>query len=149
MLTPYPQYDPARKFTADVDQYEVVLRCSQAARSLVSEYGIREGGAVYIHTTDPSTHSIASEHLASIQTLSGKSISSVKVLLPTDSTPSTDCAIFVISTSLSVLLDVSNKVSDKAAEIQKLQPKFVYFFNLYGVYRLPALLKSLPCHYFL
>jgi valyl-tRNA synthetase len=60
--------------------------------------------------------------LSAIQTLSGKGIANLEVLAPSDPDLSR-CAIFVVSSSLTVLLDVSDRISHRDDEIQKLELK--------------------------
>lgn len=122
MIAPYPQFDTARNFPAAAEQYEVVLGCAKAARSLTAEYGILDGGAVFIQPSTSAAYFITQEQKISIQALSGKTVGQVTILALEDAHPG-NCAIFVVSSSITVLLDVSGKIHDVNAEITKLQQK--------------------------
>ena len=98
-------------------------RSARAARSLLSEYGIREGGSIYICPSTAEAHAVAQEQRLSIQALSGKGIANLEVLAPSDPDLRRCCAIFVVSSSLTVLMDVSDRISDRDDEIQKLELK--------------------------
>jgi len=98
-------------------------RSARAARSLLSEYGICEGGSIYIRPSTTEAHSVVQEQRLSIQALSGKGVAHLEVLAPSDPDLRRCCAIFVVSSNLTVLLDVSDSISDRADEIQKLELK--------------------------
>jgi len=98
-------------------------RSARAARSLLSEYGISEGGSIYIRPSTTEAHAVVQEQRLSIQALSGKGIANLEVLAPSDPDLRRCCAIFVVSSSLTVLLDVSDRISDRDDEIQKLELK--------------------------
>jgi valyl-tRNA synthetase len=98
-------------------------RSARAARSLLTEYGLREGGSIFIRSSTAEAHAIAQEQRLSIQALSGKGIANLEVLAPSDPDPSRCCAIFVVSSSLTVFLDVSDRISNRDDEIQKLELK--------------------------
>lgn len=101
----------------------MTLRSARAARSLLSEYGISEGGSIYIRPSTAEAHAAVQEQHLSIQALSGKGIANLEVLAPSDPDLRRCCAIFVVSSSLTVLLDVSDKISNRDDEIQKLEQK--------------------------
>jgi valyl-tRNA synthetase len=96
--------------------------CAKAARSLTAEYGIREGGAIYVHASTASAHSTAVQQHTSIQALAGKAVGQLTVLSPDQEQPG-NCAIYTASSSLTVLLDVSSKLADVNEEISKLKRK--------------------------
>jgi valyl-tRNA synthetase len=96
--------------------------CAKAARSLTAEYAIREGGSIYVHALTLSAHSIAVHQQTSIQALSGKTVAKVSIIPPEQEQPG-NCAIFVVSSSLTVLLDMSGMLTDVDAEITKLKRK--------------------------
>jgi valyl-tRNA synthetase len=96
------------------------LGSSKGVRSLISEYKI-EGAKAYVQTTDDKTHSTASSQLQAIKSLSGKNVSEITVLSPSDPPP-TGCAVFAVSTEAAVFLDVAGHVNIDE-EITKAQSK--------------------------
>jgi valyl-tRNA synthetase len=96
-------------------------RSARAARSLLSEYSIFEGGSIYIRPSTAEAHAVVQEQRLSIQALSGKGVANLEVLPPSDPDLRRCCAIFVVSSNLTVLLDVSDRISDRDDEIQKLE----------------------------
>ncbi|KAF2237140.1 valyl-tRNA synthetase [Viridothelium virens] len=123
MLAPYPQNNTAQDFPEDAEQYGLVLESARAARSLIAEYGIHEGSNVYIRSSTDQIHAVIEQQRLSIKALSGKGVARLEALGPSDLDPPKCCAIFVVSSDLTALLDVSDKVTDQAAEIQKLEQK--------------------------
>jgi valyl-tRNA synthetase len=69
-----------------------------------------------------AAHSIAVEQQTSIQALAGKTVERLTVLSP-DKQPPSKCAVVVVSTSLTVLLDVSGQVTNLDEEVGKLKRK--------------------------
>ncbi|KAF2417220.1 valyl-tRNA synthetase-like protein [Tothia fuscella] len=119
-IAAYPKFDNELQDRESEEAYELILECSKGVRSLIAEYKI-EGAKAYIHTTDTKTHKTASSQLQPIKSLSGKSISSIIVLSPTDAIP-TGSAVYAVSTTAAVYLDVQGHVNIDE-EISKAQQK--------------------------
>jgi valyl-tRNA synthetase len=83
---------------------------------------MREGGSIYIHALTAAAHSTAVQQQTSIKALAGKSVEKLTVLAPEQEKPG-NCAIYIASLSLTVLLDVSGKLADVNEEIGKLKRK--------------------------
>lgn len=98
------------------------ISCAKASRALSAEYGVLKDGNIIIHAATKSDHSVIEQQSSSIQALSGKTISKTTVLSPEDPLPS-NCAVAVISSSLTVSLDVTGRISDVGGEISKLEQK--------------------------
>lgn len=134
MVASYPQFDGDLEDTASEVAYELVLGCSKAIRSLISEYTITEGAqgilsllsppglakvnAAYILAADSNSHKTATDELASIKALSGKASPSITVV----STPPRGCAVSSVSAEVSVFLDVKDHVN-LDEEAQKAEAK--------------------------
>ncbi|RDW73974.1 Valyl-tRNA synthetase [Coleophoma crateriformis] len=113
----YPVYEVEKDDPASETAYDLVLGISKGVRSLMSEYSLKDEGNVFIHTYDGTAHETATAQLQSIKSLSGKGISSLSVLSPTDARPS-GCVIFSVSSAAAVFLHVKGRV-DIEAEISK------------------------------
>jgi valyl-tRNA synthetase len=126
MLAPYPQPSRALDFSSEAEQYGLVLGCAKAARSLTVEYQFRLGARIQIQPSNAATLAIISPQIVSIRALSGKAIEHMDVV-PLESednhASARAMAIFTVSPTLNVLLDVSEKVTDIDAEVQKLEAK--------------------------
>ncbi|KAI1327623.1 mitochondrial valyl-tRNA synthetase [Xylariaceae sp. FL0255] len=125
MLASYPAFDARIESSneSDAKDFELVLKCAQGLRSLASEYGVRSGGIAFIKTSTTDDSTKASDQARAVGSLCGKTIAELKVLGPTENPPG-GCAVFVISSELSVLLQVSDRISDKLdAEMAKIRAK--------------------------
>ncbi|QDS78169.1 Valine--tRNA ligase, mitochondrial [Venturia effusa] len=122
MLATYPQFSADRDFEQAASDYEIVLSCAKASRALSAEYGVLKDGKIIIHAATKSDHSVIHQQSSSIQALSGKAISQITILLPEDPLPS-NCAVAVISSSLTVSLNVAGRISDVGSELSKLEQK--------------------------
>ncbi|KAF2459781.1 valyl-tRNA synthetase-like protein [Lineolata rhizophorae] len=117
----YPQY------AAEIDDpeaetaYELILGCSKGARSLMAEYAIKEDGKIFVQTYDDATYTTATTNVQSIKSLAGKGIASVSILPASSPTP-TGCAVFAVSASAAVFLEVKGRVMIDT-EIKKAQGK--------------------------
>lgn len=119
-ISSYPEYDAKLDDPRAEAAYDIVLGASKGIRSLMSEYKIDQGIA-FVQASDNATHAIAANELQAIRSLSGKGISSIKVLSPTDDNP-TGCAVYVVSSTIAVFLEVRGRV-DVNDEIAKAQVK--------------------------
>jgi len=119
-IASYPSYEESLYDPESEATYELILGCSKGVRSLLSEYNI-ERANVFVQTTDAKTYEIAKSQVQAIKSLAGKSWSEIAVLPPTEATP-TGCAVFAVSTSAAIFLEVVGHVNiDK--EITKSQVK--------------------------
>ncbi|KAH7123561.1 valyl-tRNA synthetase-like protein [Dendryphion nanum] len=107
-------HDPAAEA-----EYELLVDVSKGLRSLTSEYAIKDSAQTFVHPLDDATHAILSAPTSrpSILSLSGKAISSLTLLSPSDPTP-TGSAVYTVGTSATVYLDVKGRV-DIDKEIAK------------------------------
>ncbi|KAF2266081.1 valyl-tRNA synthetase [Lojkania enalia] len=114
----YPEYRPEFDNPAAEAEYELLVGVSKGLRSLTSEYSIKNGNA-FIQALDASTHSVltSATSLPSIRALSGKTISDVSILSPSDPAP-TGCAVYTVGASATVFLDIKGRV-DIDKEITK------------------------------
>jgi len=74
-----------------------------------------------VHCTDATSHATAEAEQVAIRSLSGRGLSSLTILPPT-SAPPTGCAVFAVSSSAAVFLEVAGRV-DIDAEIEKAKAK--------------------------
>ncbi|KAF2099436.1 valyl-tRNA synthetase-like protein [Rhizodiscina lignyota] len=121
VLASYPQYDKELEDPASDEAYELLLGCSRGIRSLISEYRIMDEGKAFVHCLTPTAYDTAKTQPQSIRSLSGKGLSNLSILSPSDPTP-TGCAVFVVSADAAIFLDVKGRV-DVNTEISKLQGK--------------------------
>ncbi|KAG9998312.1 valyl-tRNA synthetase-like protein, partial [Aureobasidium melanogenum] len=101
--------------------YEVILGASKGVRSLMSEYLIKEDAKAIVQCYDEKTYKTAADEQASIKSLSGKALTNLSIIGPNDATP-TGCAVFAVSSSVAVFLEVAGRV-DIDAEITRAQQK--------------------------
>ncbi|KAF2867692.1 tRNA synthetases class I-domain-containing protein [Massariosphaeria phaeospora] len=123
MIASYPQPDPGLDFATAADEYEIVLMCAKAARSLTVEYGFRESAHIQIQALSPKSHDIVQSQLLSIRSLCGKINPRLEILSLGTEDVSGAKAIYTVSPTINVLLDITEKISDTDAEIEKLQGK--------------------------
>lgn len=121
MLTKYPVYNAVLDDPESAAAYELVMGCSKGSRSLTSEYAIKENGEIIIQAYDSTTLAVVQEQIASITSLSGKTVSKVDIIGPEAPRPSGSVA-YPVSTVASVFLHVKGRV-DIDAEITKAQKK--------------------------
>jgi valyl-tRNA synthetase len=117
----FPEYTMFQVFhDPDAEkEYELLVDISKGIRSLTAEYGIKDSAQAFIHPLDDTTHVIlqAPTSNPSILSLSGKAISSLKFLAPTDVAP-TGSAVYTVGTSATVYLNVEGRI-DPDKEIAK------------------------------
>jgi valyl-tRNA synthetase len=121
MLAAYPQFIEELQFEAAAKEYAIILGCAASARSLIADYAIQEGADIHVLATAEEGQ-IIKDQLISIRALSGKALGSLDVL-PAGSLKPKGCAISIVSSSISVFLDIGSRVSDFDAELQKLENK--------------------------
>ncbi|KAL1311633.1 hypothetical protein AAFC00_001743 [Neodothiora populina] len=121
VVAEYPEYDANLDDANSAAAYELLLGCSKGVRSLMSEYAIKDEGKAFVHCSDETSYKTASAEQATIKSLSGKALTGLTVLSPTDARP-TGCAVFAVSASAAVFLEVAGRV-DVEAEISKAQQK--------------------------
>ncbi|KAF2187716.1 hypothetical protein K469DRAFT_704654 [Zopfia rhizophila CBS 207.26] len=118
-IAKYPQYLEEFDDKSAEAEYELLVGCSKALRSLTSEYSIKDSASTFIQPLDDSTHSLLSSptSLPSIRALAGRSISSVSILSPSNGIPS-GCAVYTVGSSATVFLNIKGRV-DVEQEITK------------------------------
>lgn len=121
MVAAYPVYDASLDEPASEAAYELVLSSSKAIRSLVGEYAVKENAVLYIQLFDETSHTTCIQQLPSIRSLSGKSVTSIKLLSASDPKPA-GCVPAPVSSSATVFLLIKGHI-DIDAEIEKAQRK--------------------------
>ncbi|KAF2762283.1 valyl-tRNA synthetase-like protein [Pseudovirgaria hyperparasitica] len=110
-IASYPQYMEEFDDEGAEAEYELLVGCSKALRSLTAEYAIKESATTYIQPLDNVTHRVLTSptSLPSLHALSGKTISKISILCPSDDAP-TSCAVYTIGASATAFLDVEGRV---------------------------------------
>ncbi|TKA78490.1 Valine--tRNA ligase, mitochondrial [Cryomyces minteri] len=121
VIAAYPQYDAKMDDPESEAAYELLLGCAKGVRSLMSDYSIKDEGKAFVQCADTTSYETAKSEIQSIKSLSGKGVSSVSVLSKDEPTP-TGCAVFAVSSSAAVFLEVKGRV-DVDQEIKKAQLK--------------------------
>ncbi|KAJ3577544.1 hypothetical protein NPX13_g3025 [Xylaria arbuscula] len=122
MLAPFPTAIDSLYFPAEAEAYELTLQCTRALRSLAAEYNVKTGGVAFVKATDAASKEGIAPQISSIQTLCGKVLAELSLLGPEDAVP-TGCAVFVLTNSVIVFLQVADAISDVDAAIKKVQVK--------------------------
>jgi len=133
VLAKYPTYTPELEAPEAAAKYERLLECAKGARSLLAEYGIKQGGKAFISCTDESEFELISAQLSQVKILATKALAVADVVKGTEGVPA-GCAVYTVSPTLTVYLDVADKVNaalvakaktklTKARELQKKQQK--------------------------
>lgn len=125
MLTSYPEFDPALDFEAESKDYELGLSCAQGIRSLLSEYNVRSDGRAFIKAASAESLANINDQIQAIKTLSGKGLTEVQAVGPdaAEGTIPVGCAVYVLTSDLSVLLELGSRLTNIDAEIKKVQTK--------------------------
>lgn len=78
---------------------------------MTSEYAIKESGSTYIQALTSTAENVlsASTSLPSLRSLTGKTVSTIKILSPNDPAP-TGCAVYTVGTSATAFLDVKGRI---------------------------------------
>lgn len=120
-IAPFPEYNPTMDDPQSEAAYDLLLSCSKGARSLMAEYSIKDEGKVYVQALDDTSYETAKAEVQSIRALSGKGVAHIEILSASQATPS-GCAVFAVSASAAVYLEVKGRVNIDA-EITKAQSK--------------------------
>ena len=121
MLAAYPDYDAAFDNAEAEGAYDLVMSVSRGVRSLMSQYAIKDHGALHVNLSDPAAHRTCTAELPSIRSLAGKGVESISVLDLNGPKPA-GCIPFVVSSTTTVLLLVKGHV-DLDQEIARAQRK--------------------------
>ncbi|ORY15058.1 valyl-tRNA synthetase-like protein [Clohesyomyces aquaticus] len=118
-IASYPQYIKEFEDENAEAEYELLVGCSKALRSITAEYAIKDSATTYIQPLDSTTHSALTSptSLPSLRSLAGKMVSSITVLAPEDPAP-TGCAVYTIGAQATAYLDIKGRV-DVEKEIKK------------------------------
>lgn len=121
MIAKYPTYNAVLDDPASEAAYELVLDCTKASRSLMSEYAIKEDAEIIIQAYNAEALQTCKNEVSSIKSLSGKSVKTMEVV-GTDAPRPLGSVAYPVSTVASVFLHVKGRV-DIDAEIVKAQKK--------------------------
>ena len=118
----YPTYDAALADPESEKAYELVLGCSKGVRSLLQEYGIKEGGSALVQPQHDGAVATAVAEAAAIKTLSGKALDQLAVLAIHEAPPAA-CAVYPVSSHAAVFLHLPPATLDPAREAQRCRTK--------------------------
>ncbi|KAM3507089.1 hypothetical protein MY11210_007302 [Beauveria gryllotalpidicola] len=121
MIAKYPIYTATLDDPQSETAYELVLDCVKAARSLTSEYAIKENADVIIQTFTDAAEETCTKELLSITSLAGKAVNKIKLIDANAPRPA-GCVAYPVSTAATVFLYVKGRV-DMDAEIAKAQKR--------------------------
>ncbi|KAJ9648518.1 Valine--tRNA ligase, mitochondrial [Coniosporium tulheliwenetii] len=121
-IAAYPEYIKEYDDSSSAGAYELLLGCAKGVRSLMSEYSIKDEGKVFVQTFDEDSYKTAKENIQSIRSLVGKGVASLEIVSKDESTP-TGCAVFAVSSSAAVFLEVKGRVGNIEEEIKKAEVK--------------------------
>jgi valyl-tRNA synthetase len=117
----FPEYTSFKVFydQGAEKEYELLVDISKGLRSLTAEYGIKDTAQTFLHPLDDTTYAILQTPTStpSILSLSGKNISSLTLLAPSDPAP-TGSAVYTVGTSATVYLKIEGRI-DLDREITK------------------------------
>ena len=122
-IAAFPEFLPEFEDEAADREYELLVGCSKGLRSLTSEYAIKDSGETFVQSLDSATQDVlsSSTSLPSLRALTGKTVSSIKILSTDDAVP-TGCAVYTVGSSATVFLNVKGRIEiDK--EITKAQDR--------------------------
>ncbi|KAI7255738.1 valyl-tRNA synthetase-like protein [Hortaea werneckii] len=121
VVAAYPQYDQSMDDPKSEHDYEIILGCSKGVRSLIQECSIKEDGKAFVQPLNEDTYRTASAEQPAIKILSGKHLSELTVLEPSQGPPA-GCVVYPVSADVAVFLQLPGSV-DAQKEIQKMKPK--------------------------
>ncbi|KAM3563587.1 hypothetical protein ARSEF4850_002257 [Beauveria asiatica] len=121
MIAKYPVYTATLDDPQSETAYELVLDCVKAARSLTSEYAIKENADVIIQTFTDAAEETCTKELVSITSLAGKAVNKINMIGANAPRPA-GCVAYPVSTAATVFLQVKGRV-DMDAEIAKAQKR--------------------------
>ncbi|KAL5421761.1 hypothetical protein PMIN04_005280 [Paraphaeosphaeria minitans] len=122
-IASYPEFKAEFEDEAADREYELLVGASRGLRSLTSEYAIKEGGFTFVQALDSTTNDVLAlpTSLPSLRSLTGKTVSTISILSPSDAAP-TGCAVYTVGSSATCYLDVKGRIEvDK--EIIKAQDR--------------------------
>ncbi|KAK0259952.1 hypothetical protein LTR91_000497 [Friedmanniomyces endolithicus] len=122
VIAEYPVFDTQLDDAESDRAYELVLGCSKGIRSLLQEHGIKEGGRALVQASNEEAYKTASAEHSAIKSLSGKYLSSVKVLEASDSIPAAT-GVYPVSADIAVFLELPEDKLDPEVEIKRTKPK--------------------------
>ncbi|KAK4457985.1 valyl-tRNA synthetase [Cladorrhinum samala] len=120
VLAAYPQYKPENDFPEAADKYNRLLSCAKGIRSLLADYGVKQGGKAFIVSPDQDEYDLVSSQVSQIRILATKSLAELDIVKDISGVPS-GCAVYTVSPSLTVYLDVAERVD--AALVNKAKQK--------------------------
>lgn len=118
MTSSYPQYNPRFDNPKHAENYKFITSIAEGERSLLSRYGFKEPGDLFVQTLDEKSYAIAKEQQTSIKALGLKYTGKVEVLPPSNKEPPPGCAVYPVSAQAKVYLHVAGKI-DLDKEIAK------------------------------
>ncbi|KAF2772112.1 hypothetical protein EJ03DRAFT_267349 [Teratosphaeria nubilosa] len=122
VVAEYPEYDSSLDDPKSEAEYDLVLGCSKGARSLLVEYGIKENGTAFVQPLNNDAHATSSAQQTAIKALSGKYLNTLHIL-KTNEAPPKDVAVYPVSASAAVYLELPKDGVDANKEINKVQGK--------------------------
>ncbi|KAI7779634.1 hypothetical protein LA080_000658 [Diaporthe eres] len=128
VIARYPEYEEKLQDPRAASQYELLIACSKGIRSLMAEYAIKQGGTAYVSCSTAADLELIKAEARHIEALSGKGLSSLSVLGESDKLPA-GCAVFPVSSAITVYLDVGTQ-ADVSALIEKTQAKLTKLTDL-------------------
>ncbi|KJY00225.1 valyl-trna synthetase like protein [Zymoseptoria brevis] len=117
----YPQYEAPLDDAKSERDYELLLGCSKAIRSLLNEYAIKEDGQAFVQSLNDESFQTASKEVLAIKTLAGKNVKNLSVLKSGEAVPK-GTAVYPVSSAAAVYLQLKGDV-DPDKEIGKTKPK--------------------------
>ncbi|KAB2574020.1 Aminoacyl-tRNA synthetase class I conserved site [Lasiodiplodia theobromae] len=121
MRAAYPQYRPDWDDAASEASYEMILDAAAAARSLAAQHGVKNAkAAVKLHKGDDKE---AAGSIISVQWLSGKAISEVKLLAEGDAEPAEGWASNTSEKGSKVFVEVPARPLSEEKKVQELEKK--------------------------
>lgn len=121
MRAAYPQYRPDWDDATSEASYEMILDAAAAARSLAAQHGVKNAkAAVKLHKGDDKE---AAKSIISVQWLSGKAISEVKLLAEGDAEPAEGWASNTSEKGSKVFVEVPARPLSEEKKVQELEKK--------------------------
>jgi valyl-tRNA synthetase len=117
MIARYPQFSDTLDNPSAAAKYEFIMALSAGIRSLLSQYGFKEPGELFIQTYSPSAFDTASAEQTSIKSLGGKYAGSIEIMPLTLSSKATSppagCTVSPVGADAAVYLKIVGKVDLK------------------------------------
>ncbi|KAI5918804.1 tRNA synthetases class I-domain-containing protein [Camillea tinctor] len=109
-IASYPAYRQDFDDSEAFDKYELLLSCSKGIRSLLSEFGVKQGGKAYIHCSNATEYQLVQSEISQIRALATKSAESITIVQDKNDVKA-GCAVYTISPTVNVFLDVAEQVN--------------------------------------